>query len=148
MSSRDLSLVHPELRRRVNCVVRDWGKVNPKQPRLIVTAAMRTREEQERLYAKGRGEPGPIVTHAAPGMSLHEYGLAVDFGFVDDVAGVMDWSDWRFIRLGPIIERYGLEWGGRWPGRRRDLPHAQAPVTWQEAERGVEPEWSPLPEDA
>lgn len=145
MSSRDLSLVHEELRRRVNLISRDWKIENPKNPRLIVTDAMRTTEEQERLYAQGRSLPGAIVTHAPPRTSLHEYGLAVDFGFVDDTENKMDYDEWRFVRLGKIIMRYGLNWGGTWPGRWRDLPHAQARgVTWQQAAAGVEPNWPPI----
>lgn len=146
MSSRDLNLIDSELRRRVQCVVRDWHRQNPKQPRLIVTCGMRTHEEQERLYAQGRSTPGRIVTHAPPGSSLHEYGHAVDFGFVDDVAREMDWAEWRFVRLGEILLRYGIEWGGTWPGRQRDMPHGQSPgLTWQQAQAGVAPKWPAMP---
>lgn len=147
MSSRDLNLIDPELRRRVQCIVRDWHRKQPKNPRLIVTCGMRTHEEQERLYAQGRSTPGKIVTHAPAGSSLHEYGHAVDFGFVDDAAGAMDWAEWRFVQLGKMIVHYGLEWGGSWPGRTRDLPHAQSPwLTWQQAAAGGSPTWGPMPE--
>ena len=151
MSSRDLNLLHPELRRRVQLVDRDWRREQPGQPRLIVTSGLRTTEEQARLYAQGRGIPGRIVTRAPAGTSLHEYGLAVDFGFENDTLHEMDWDEQRFKILGVYIIRYGLEWGGGWVHAEqpfRDLPHAQAPgVTWQQAKVGVQPTWTPLPKE-
>jgi hypothetical protein len=39
---------------------------------------LRTWDEQAALYDKGRKTPGPIVTNAPAGSSMHNYGLACD----------------------------------------------------------------------
>jgi len=144
MTCRSLSLIDPELRHRWHLVDRDWRLTQRRNPRLIVTGAWRTRAEQEALYARGRTSPGAIVTNAPPGTSLHEYGLALDFGFVDDVLGKMDWAECRFHQLGAIAEKYGLRWGGRF--QTPDLPHVQAPCSWQRALAGETVQWPPLGE--
>ncbi len=56
----------------------------------LITCTTRSGVEQAALYAKGRSEPGPIVTKAMPGQSAHQYGLAIDFVIID--AGKADWS--------------------------------------------------------
>jgi hypothetical protein len=73
---------------------------------------------------------------ADPTDSLHVWGLAVDFVFLDQL-GRWTWlpdpadpantayRDPRWYRLGQLIERAGLVWGGRWAWF--DGPHAQAP---------------------
>lgn len=40
----------------------------------------RTEREQEDLYASGRTKPGLVLTRSAPGLSAHNYGIAVDAG--------------------------------------------------------------------
>jgi len=45
-----------------------------------IICGTRTWEQQEALYAKGRTTPGPKVTNAKPGSSMHNFGLAVDCG--------------------------------------------------------------------
>lgn len=94
--------------------------------RLVVTHTLRTLEEQGALYAKGRfGNPPPIVTHARPGYSWHNFGRAFDVAFVVD--GKPSWRDdhpWEAI--GMLGETLGLEWGGRWESFP-DRPHFQYP---------------------
>lgn len=46
-----------------------------------VTAGFRSFQEQGNIFAIGRSKPGKIVTKAKPGMSKHNYGLAVDVCF-------------------------------------------------------------------
>jgi hypothetical protein len=43
----------------------------------------RTFDRQETLYAIGRTKKGTPVTRALPGESLHNYGLASDWGYVE-----------------------------------------------------------------
>jgi hypothetical protein len=50
----------------------------------------RTFAEQGILYAQGRTTPGPVVTHAPPGASPHEYGCATDWAYFDD-SGMLVW---------------------------------------------------------
>ena len=56
----------------------------------LITCTLRSGAEQDALYAKGRTEPGKIVTKARAGQSAHQYGLALDFVILD--AGKADWS--------------------------------------------------------
>jgi peptidoglycan L-alanyl-D-glutamate endopeptidase CwlK len=85
---------------------------------------LRTFEEQDALYAKGRTIPGSIVTNAPGGLSWHNYGLAVDIVF-KDAKGNWTWSesnDWD--GLGVLGKMFGLEWGGDWTSFP-DRPHFQ-----------------------
>lgn len=100
---------------------------------VCITQGVRTKEEQDALYAIGRTKPGSIVTNAPGGTSFHNYGLAIDFAlytpdgksvkwdeFVDyDRDGVRDWME-----VVAIAKRLGFEWGGDWVGFR-DSPHLQ-----------------------
>jgi peptidoglycan L-alanyl-D-glutamate endopeptidase CwlK len=67
------------------------------------------------------------VTHAAPGLSNHNYGLAVDL--VPLVNGRPNWQValgvWQAI--GDEGKRAGLSWGGDW-SPIKDYPHFQLPV--------------------
>lgn len=92
-----------------------------------ITATLRDSEYQDALYAQGRTKPGPVVTKAKGGQSLHNYGVAFDF--VPVRGGVAVWGTsgedgklWR--RIGEIGKSIGLEWGGDWVSFK-DLPHFQ-----------------------
>lgn len=111
-----------------------------------VQQGARTEQEQGRLYAQGRTEPGGVVTNAKPGESLHNIGplsgrsesLAVDLLPVSPV----DWEDReRFAMLAGIMfcsareEGVEIRWGGDWDGdtetrdeRFRDSPHFELVV--------------------
>jgi peptidoglycan LD-endopeptidase CwlK len=85
---------------------------------------LRTAEEQDALYAKGRTAPGLIVTKARGWESWHCFGLAADIVF-KDAKGNWSWAeanDWE--GLGVIGKMFGLEWGGDWTAFP-DLPHFQ-----------------------
>ena len=91
---------------------------------MLVTSTWRPFAEQESLYAQGRTIPGKIVTWAKAGESYHNYGLAFDFAILRDHK--VDWNDPEpYFKVGEIGEDMGLEWGGRWPEKKRDLPHLQ-----------------------
>jgi peptidoglycan L-alanyl-D-glutamate endopeptidase CwlK len=92
------------------------------------TIGMRTFAEQAIEYAKGRNAVGEIIdakaktTDAKPGMSWHQYGLAVDFCLVKP-GGDVTWSmtlDLNndhipdFAQIGAAAELLGLDWGGSW----------------------------------
>ena len=95
---------------------------------VLVTCTSRTQEEQAALWAQGRSKPGPVVTWAQPGQSMHETGRAFDVvpmragKCVWGVAGA-DGELWQAI--GKLGESVGLEWAGRWPRRIREFPHFQ-----------------------
>lgn len=88
-----------------------------------VTHTLRTMDEQQHLYAKGRTLPGPIVTNAQPGQSPHNHGMAFDVCFAGNIPYPPE-QDVRWEELGRIGEALGLEWGGRWR-TLQDRPHFQ-----------------------
>lgn len=90
----------------------------------------RTAEQQAKLYEKGRGKPGAIVTEKSgkPGdESRHQLGMAGDFAFVGkdgkpDFDPKLPWDT-----LGRMAKTQGLEWGGDWE-TLKDFGHVQAPA--------------------
>ena len=86
---------------------------------LRVAQGVRTIDEQNALYAKGRTAPGPVVTNARGGSSYHNYGLAIDLVRMIDRA-----ADWHFDyrKLLPYAAKYGLVWGGNFKSIK-DEPH-------------------------
>jgi len=96
-----------------------------------ILSGNRTWAEQDALYAKGRTKPGPKVTNAIGGGSLHNYGIAVDLGcfsggrYLDDGTSADKARASAFYRsLSIEAEKMGLEWGGNW-ATFRDEPHFQ-----------------------
>lgn len=160
-----LSAVHPELKRRVEILLRQLAAQGLT---VEVVQGFRTPEEQDALYAQGRRTAGKKVTNAKRWQSNHNYGLAVDL--CPFVEGEPNWdapfSVWQ--QIGRTAEGLGLEWGGRW-AKFRDLPHVQLPglsvaqcyalhqkgglsLVWERASRAlsiVEADFSPeLPQNA
>lgn len=131
-----LARVHPEVATRARAMVERCALAGVP---IIITQGYRSIEEQDRLYAQGRTEPGKIVTKAKGGQSWHNFGLAFDIGVLDSV-GKIDWNDdhpgWRQAAV--IGKSLGLEWGGDWSGFK-DRPHFQytGPLTLPEARRLV-----------
>lgn len=83
---------------------------------LLVTCTLRSLEEQAKLYAQGRTDPGHIVTNAKPGSSAHNYGLAIDV--VPLIHGKPLWTfDVKnpgtvWSKVGELGQSSGLEWFG------------------------------------
>jgi peptidoglycan LD-endopeptidase CwlK len=92
-----------------------------------VTQGLRTWAEQDALYAQGRTTPGPIVTHAAPGYSWHNFGCAVDLVPENIAPGQPNWnlSDPVWARMVSVAESVGLVSGAEWHGADLDTPHVQ-----------------------
>ncbi|MBM7571209.1 M15 family metallopeptidase [Aquibacillus albus] len=99
---------------------------------IIITDDIRTIEEQDAIYARGRTEPGSIVTYAEGGESYHNYGLAIDFALLSE-SGEIIWdinydgnqngkADWTEVAV--IAKELGFQWGGDWE-RFKDYPHLQ-----------------------
>jgi hypothetical protein len=126
LSLQRLDRLHPALRTRGAALL---DLCSHSGLAILVTQGMRTWEEQNALYAKGRTVP-PIgrkfvVTMAKGGQSYHNFGLAFDIVVLDSV-GKADWDinhpGWRMA--GALGKSVGLEWGGDWT-RFKDLPHFQ-----------------------
>jgi peptidoglycan L-alanyl-D-glutamate endopeptidase CwlK len=120
--------VHPLLADKMNYLV-DFAQRHHGLE-VIITQGLRTFEEQDALYAKGRTTPGLKVTDARGGSSFHNYGLAVDFAIKVD--GKLTWEDKidsnessgpDYDEVGKMGEEFGLVWGGRW--KKSDRPHFQ-----------------------
>jgi len=77
-----IKLVHPKLRAEVAVIYDEI--VNALRGKAFCRFAytLRTFKEQEAIYAQGRTKPGVIVTKAKPGLSVHNYGMAIDIVLV------------------------------------------------------------------
>lgn len=90
----------------------------------------RSEKEQAKLYFQGRLTPGKIVTKAKPGMSAHNYGLAVDWckDKDQDRSGLQpDWDLAAYEVLADEAELLGLESAFRWTSFKEG-PHVQCPL--------------------
>ena len=90
-----------------------------------IISANRTWAEQDVLFAKGRTTEGPKVTNAPGGLSNHNYQIAVDIGLFEN--GKYLAESVHYDKMGPLGEKLGLEWGGRWK-KFPDSPHYQVPI--------------------
>lgn len=86
---------------------------------LRIVQGLRTIEEQNELYAKGRTKPGAKVTNARGGSSYHNYGLAIDLVEIKDAKA--NWN-FKYELLLPFAEKYGFKWGGHFTSIM-DKPH-------------------------
>jgi len=153
MASRSLDTLQPKVRAAAENVLENAEISNLS---LLIYCTRRSMEEQARLYRKGRSldeikrkadelrdrwerpdladllmdvgpQYGVVVTHAGPGQSMHNYGLAFDA--VPMLHGKPVWqitdrpSEEVWHLYGRIVNEAGLEWGGDW--KHSDRPHAQ-----------------------
>lgn len=146
--------LHPALRvvmREVLAYLRGHGRP------FKAYSGLRTFDEQNELYAKGRTKPGGIVTKARGGQSMHNYGLAVDsapYNLMTPEEWDVHWPDpdkkdsvWFLLEEAltevgqlsgdPDTHLVEFEWGGRW--RFRDVPHIQIRTTLAELRNGLYP---------
>ncbi len=121
--------VHPQL---IAAVDRIFDAMECLGFQMLVTDGLRTAAQQHDLWLKGRGKPGPIVTHCDGIKTLSNHqakadglGHAVDCAFM--VGKVPSWDarlPWR--AYGAAGEALGLKWGGSFE-RLVDLPHLELP---------------------
>lgn len=97
-----------------------------------VLYSYRTPEEQRRLYAKGRTQPGRKVTNM-DGTTKRSYHNYLPSYAVDLAPYPVDWADInRFKELAKVIKgvaaklQIPVEWGGDWKSLK-DYPHFQIP---------------------
>lgn len=118
--SRDVTLLHPKLRKIVPALIYECK--NYGLP-VLMTDGFRTKAEQDKIYAQGRTTPGIIVSQVQYPNSAHNWGIAFDF--CRNVRGKeYDDSDNFFARVAAIAKQYGLDWGGDWKNFV-DKPHLQ-----------------------
>lgn len=99
---------------------------------LLIYCTLRKNDEQAKLYAQGRTEPGKIITNARPGESAHnpdELGQSHAYDCCPMIAGKPIWYTkhpyWAII--GSCGEEAGLVWSGRWTGKMKEMAHFQDP---------------------
>lgn len=118
--SRDINLLHPRLRRIIPQII---AECKAQGLPVLVTQTLRTKAEQDALYAQGRTKPGNIVTNVWYPNSAHCWGVAFDF--CRNVKGrEYDDSDGFFAKVAAIAKPYGLTWGGDWKNFV-DKPHLE-----------------------
>ena len=88
---------------------------------LKIVSAYRSPSQQQALLDSGQG-----VTNAGALLSYHNHRLAFDAAPVEYLS-LPDWNPTGplWAKIGVIGKSVGLEWGGDWPGKKRDLPHFQ-----------------------
>ena len=119
-------------------------------PRWQPIGGLRTLEEQQTIYARGRTTPGVqcackvrpcpkhprglVVTNAQPGFSAHNWGCATDWVLFNP-DGTIQWKHDEWLEYARVVEGLRLSWGGDWNGdgiKDRsdwDLPHNQLALT-------------------
>ena len=91
---------------------------------ILITCTYRDGAEQEALYAQGRTKPGPKVTNARAGQSMHQYRVALDL--YPMVNGKPDFSGKHpnWFKIAAIFKKHGFEWAYEWK-RFKEMPHFQ-----------------------
>jgi peptidoglycan LD-endopeptidase CwlK len=89
-----------------------------------VLSGARTYSEQTSLYAQGRAKPGPIVTNAKAGSSLHNFACAIDLGLFVNGKYSAKLADYDKIAKVVKADPHPEEWGGDWR-TLHDAPHYQ-----------------------
>jgi len=94
-----------------------------------VICGTRSWNDQAALYAKGRTAPGPKVTNAKPGSSMHNFGLAIDCGvfkgkvYMDDgTPADKKTADLMHKHASTLCAKHNLRWGGNFK-KLYDSPH-------------------------
>ena len=109
---KDITLCHPRLQVLAANMVEECRKQGLA---VKIGETLRTRAEQDALYAQGRTKPGSIVTNA-PGSSyssFHQWGTAFDI-YRNDGQGAYNESGGFFEKAGAVGVSLGLIWGGNW----------------------------------
>lgn len=129
---RNIKELHPALQDKTKLLKE---KCRQKGISILFGECLRTKSEQDALYAQGRTKPGNKVTNARGSTysSQHQWGIAVDFYIDMDVDGDGNKSDDAFNNstrlfdeVGTIAKSIGLGWGGDWKSPV-DKPHLYLP---------------------
>lgn len=129
---RDFSALHPELQAKASLLKATCAAQGIN---ILFSECVRTKAEQDALYAQGRTTPGKIVTNARGNTysSQHQWGIAVDFYIDMDIDGdgqkaddAFNNSTKLFNKVGAIATEIGLGWGGNWTSFV-DTPHLYLP---------------------
>ena len=150
VSEQRLLTLHPKLRDEAIKLCNEIDAKLTGKAILRVAYTTRTWQEQAELYAEGRtklfdanGKKLGIVTKAAPGYSLHNYSLALDFVLLvdNDNNGSFESASWDTNKdydkdgkadWDEVLDIFrangwscGADWGGNTPGAFKDKPHVE-----------------------
>lgn len=121
---------------------RSWKKVSAQflklhQMELRVDQGFRSFSEQLNLWNLGRKKEGDlwvitdikkVVTHAMPGQSFHQYGLAIDSCFVGKDPYLKEFhpakAQYFWQEYGRLCKSEGMTWGGNFKNLL-DMPHCE-----------------------
>lgn len=112
--------LHPWLNYKLGLLLKQCEK---KGIYLIITEGFRSKEYQDKLYAKGRTKPGNIVTNVKGSdySSQHQWGIAFDIAINDPK---LLYNEATIKKVAKIAKsnKVGLAWGGDWTSPV-DTPH-------------------------
>ena len=135
-TTKRIEKAHPAVREELRAIYTQIVQSLTGKATCGFSAIHRTFEKQAELYAQGRTMPGPKITNAPAGLSMHNYGLAVDIFLLVEVDGHHDYASWDtvtdfdkdglsdWMEVVRIFKAHGWEWGGDWNGFK-DMPHFQ-----------------------
>lgn len=137
INSRNIDDLHPVVARKCR---RHIELCAEKGVTVLVTSTLRDDEYQATLYAKGRTEPGGIVTN----MSVTgAHGIGVAYDVVPIVNKKAVWDDHRLWKIiGDVGKSLGLAWGGDWK-KLVDKPHFELleGLSFNDIRSGKRPFW-------
>lgn len=123
-SEKNIATLLPEVQPIARALVQ---KAASNGIQIKIISGLRTYEEQDALYAKGRTAPGPKVTNARGGYSNHNFGIAFDVGVFSGSSYIPESPKYKAV--GMLAMDMGLEWGGNWTSMV-DQPHFQLRPSW------------------
>lgn len=141
ITQQRIALLHPKVIQEVTKIIEEIDQQLNGRAKVRIAQGIRTKQEQDALYAQGRTTPGKVVTKAKFGQSFHCYGLAVDIVLIVDGKEASwditkDWdndqiADWT--ECVNVFKKYGWDWGGNWKSLK-DYPHFEKTFgyTWRQ----------------
>lgn len=139
ISLQRANLLHPMIRQQViDTITQIEANSLPKNACVRIVQGLRTKAEQDAIYAQGRTTPGHIVTNARFGQSYHCFGLAWDGALMYDKDNngtyeILSWdvhldqdkdgiADWQEVVQ--AFTKLGYTWGGSFHSLP-DYPHLE-----------------------
>lgn len=127
-SKKNMEGLHPDLKEFLNKLI----KISKYD--YIITCGIRSDQEQNKLYQKGRTLPGKIITNCDGYKYKSKHQIKEDgYGWAADIAILInrkiDWDIHLFKELvndevRGLMKKYNIEWGGDWESFK-DYPHFQ-----------------------
>ena len=138
VNARDLNNLHPTVAYLADLLLKKANAYfNPQGYQIKVVSTLRDWSEQQKIYNQGRTTPGPIVSNAKPGNSVHNWGCAFDLGVFKDSHyldnKVPKVAEVIHKQIAPMGKNIGLFWGGDFTSPK-DNPHYQYTGSYSNSE--------------